>query len=70
MNNLMLFVPIAFLMTMSGELFKMTGQPAEVSHIASRLLWVLLPHILFTAMFDVQKHLMNSFRLSSVHMIA
>ena len=70
MNNLMLFVPIAFLMAMSGHIFQMIGQPAEVGLMASQFLWVSLPHILFTEIFDVKKQQLVSYRLSSVQMFA
>ena len=48
----------------------MIGQDPEVSDIAQQFIWASLPHLLFTATFDVQKHQLNCFRLSYLQMIA
>ena len=69
-QNLILFLPITLLLSASGYFFNLLGQNEEVSTIAVNLIWVLMPHVLFTEMFDIQKHQLNSYRLSYVQMSA
>ena len=61
---------MAFLLSMSGHIFALVGQKEEVSNIAVKFLWAILPHILFTEMFDIHKHQLNCYRLSYVQMVA
>ena len=61
---------MAFILICMGSILKLTGQSPEVSQIAGSFIMAALPHILFTEMFDIHKHLMNSYRLAYLQMIA
>lgn len=41
-----------------------------MTDIAVRFIWVAMPHVLFTEMFDIHKHQLNCYRLSYVQMSA
>lgn len=63
-------MPIALLLSASGLIFNIIGQDEKVSDIAVTFIRVALPHVLFTEMFDIQKHQLNCYRLSYIQMSA
>lgn len=62
----MIFVPVAVALANFYPVFILLGQSEESANIATWFLRASLPHILFTEMFDIQKHLLNSYRLPYV----
>ena len=67
---MIIFVPLAIILACMGSILKLTGQSPEVSQIAGSFVMAALPHILFTQLFDIHKHLMNSYRLAYLQMLA
>ena len=55
---------MALVLACMSQILKLSGQDPEVSQIAGRYIMATLPHILFIEMFDIHKHLLNSYRLS------
>lgn len=69
-QNLLVFIPMGLLLGNSWFFLDLLGQEYEVAKIAQRYIWAVLPQILFTQMFDIQKQQLNCYRLSHVQMLA
>ena len=68
--NVTIFVPLALLLGNMWFFFDLIGQDGNVASCAQSFLWASLPHVLFTALFDVHKIQLNCFRLSYAQMLA
>lgn len=55
MQNLLLFVPVATLLSNMWVFLGIINVDVEVSNLAQKFLWCALPHLLFTSLFEVHK---------------
>ena len=58
--NMVIFVPMAAFLANMGQPFRWMGQDPIVVDQAEKFIWASLPHIIFAASFEVQKHQLNS----------
>ena len=70
MQNLLLFVPIALLLGNMSFFMDIFDVNPEVSNLAQLFIWGTLPHVLFTALFEIYRVQLICYKKSFTQMLA
>ena len=70
MQNMLLFVPIAILLGNMSFFMDIFDVNPEVSNLAQHFIWGTLPHVLFTALFEIHKVQLICYQKSFTQMLA
>jgi len=60
LQNLVLFVPMVLLWGFAWFFLAQAGHDYEVTRVAQSYLFGSIPHLLFSAIFDIHRHQLNS----------